>query len=781
MDRRRANLTDIAKEETRLERFSANVLHWRWPIVALTVLFVVVMAAGGRHLTISNDSRIFFSEDNPQLLAFEALESTYTEANTVLIAISPKPDSGTPNIFTSESLTAIAELTEESWQLPYSTRVDSLTNFSHTWADGDELIVEDLVLDPADLNAEKLTRIKDIALGEIQLVNRLVGADGNTTAVLINFVMPNDDDKAVEEVSDRVREIVENARAKHPNLAYYVTGSIITSRAFGDATFDDLSRLGPIIIGVIFIVMAFLLRSVTGTIATLLVVVFAALTAMGAAGWSGMVLSSGNVGAPTIIMTVAIAHSVHVISTIMLGMRSGLTKREAILESLRVNVHPVFLTTLTTAIGFLSMNFSDAPPFHTLGNLVAIGVVSAMVYALVFVPALVYILPLHVRARPQGKQEFFDRFGEFIVRRRTPLLFGMAAIIIGLASGVPQIELNDNWTKYFDERYEFRRDTDYIINNLTGVEAFEFSLPAGEEGGINDPNYLARVDRFAEWYRDQPKIVHVSAFSDTMKRLNMNMHGDDPAYYRIPTNRELAAQYLLLYELSLPFGRDLNDQIDVSKSATRMTVIGRDMSAKEQRDSAARANSWLRENMPADMVAEATGLTMMFAYISKRNIEGMLRGTVIAMAIISLILIVALKSLPIGLLSLLPNFVPAAMSFGLWGYLIGNVGVAASVVTAVTFGIVVDDTIHFLSKYLRARRERGLDPQHAVRFAFRSVGHALWTTTAVLTAGFIVLSTSGFEVNWNLGLLTAMTIVIALAADFFFLAPLLMKLDRRKS
>jgi len=386
-----------------------------------------------------------------------------------------------------------------------------------------------------------------------------------------------------------------------------------------------------------------------------------------------------------------------------------------------------------------------------------------------------------VRPRREGQTAFFDHVGEFVVRRRTPLLWGMAAIIIGLAAGVPQVELNDNWTKYFDERYEFRRDTDYIINNLTGVEAFEFSLPAGKEGAINDPEYIANVDRFAEWYRGQPKIIHVSAFPDIMKRLNMNMHGDDPAYYRIPEEHDLAAQYLLLYELSLPYGRDLNDQIDVGKSATRLTVIGRDMSAKEQRASADSANLWLKDNMPAAMVTEATGLTMMFAYISKRNIEGMLRGTMIAMAIISLILIVALKSVKIGLLSLLPNFVPAAMSFGLWGYLIGNVGVAASVVTAVTFGIVVDDTIHFLSKYLRARRERKLGPQDAVRFAFRSVGHALWTTTAVLAAGFIVLSTSGFEVNWSLGLLTAMTIVIALAADFFFLPPLLMKLDRSKS
>jgi uncharacterized protein len=774
-------LTEITAGATRLEQFGVGVLRWRWPIIALTILFVVFMAAGGQNLKISNDSRIFFSEDNPQLIAFEALEATYTEANTVLIAVAPKEESGATSIFTADALGAIAELTERGWLLPYSTRVDSLTNFSHTWADGDELIVEDLVPETGEFSAQDLARVEDIAMSEIQLVNRLVAADGGTTAVLVNFVLPDESAEAVTEISDEVKVIVAEARLAHPELNYYVTGSVITSRAFGDATMDDLATLGPIIIGVILVVMAVLLRSITGTIATLLVVLFAAITAMGFAGWSGMILSSGNVGAPTIIMTVAIAHSVHVISTIMLGMRGGLAKREAILESLRVNFHPVFLTTITTAIGFLSMNFSDAPPFHNLGNLVALGVVSAFVFALTFVPALVYILPLRVRPRREGQSVFFDGFGAFVVRRRTPLLWGMAAIIIGLAAGIPQVELNDNWTKYFDERYEFRRDTDYIINNLTGVEAFEFSLPAGSEGAINDPEYIARVDQFAEWYRSQPKIIHVSAFPDIMKRLNKNMHGDDPAYYRIPEEHDLAAQYLLLYELSLPFGRDLNDQIDVGKSATRMTVVGRDMSAQEQRASADAANQWLKDNMPAEMATEATGLTMMFAYISKRNIEGMLKGTVIAMAIISLILIIALKSIPIGLLSLMPNFVPAAMSFGLWGYMIGNVGVAASVVTAVTFGIVVDDTIHFLSKYLRARRERKLDPQQAVRFAFSSVGHALWTTTAVLAAGFIVLSTSGFEVNWSLGLLTAMTIVIALAADFLFLPPLLMKLDRSKS
>lgn len=769
-------MTDVAQGSSRVERYGAVVLRWRWLVMAMTVVVVLVLAAGGSRLTLTNDSRVFFSEDNPQLLALEALENTYTETNNIFIAVAPK--SG--DVFTRETLGAIEALTEQAWLVPYSNRVDSLTNFSHSWADGDDLIVEDLVSDAASLDEVDLARVKDIALSEIALVNRLLAPDGSAAAININTLMPENSDQAVDEIMRHIDPMIEQARADYPDLDFYLTGGVVTSKAFGQATLDDMSVLGPIIVLVIIVAMTLLLRSINGTIATLIIVISSAVAAMGIAGWIGMKLDTGNAGAPTIIMTVAIAHSVHVISTMLQGMRRGLPKREAIVESLRVNFHPVFLTTLTTAIGFLSMNASDAPPFRALGNLVALGVVSAFIFSMTFLPAFLSILPIRVKPRPEGRSEFFDKFGRFVVNRRTPLLWGMAVLIIGLASGIPQLDLNDNWTKYFDERYQFRQDTDFIVEHITGVEAFEYSLSAGEEGGITKPAYLQKVEEFANWYREQPKVVHVSTLTDTMKRLNQNMHGDDTSYYRIPDDPALAAQYLLLYELSLPFGRDLNDQIDVAKSATRMTVIGRNMSAKEQRETDDRAVQWLQDNAPEEMVTEASGLSMMFAYISQRNIEGMLRGTIVAMALISLILIFALRSWRIGLISLVPNFVPAAMSFGLWGYLIGEVGVAASVVTAVTFGIVVDDTIHFLSKYLRARREQGLDTQAAVRYAFRTVGHALWTTTAVLAAGFIVLATSGFQVNWSLGLLTAMTIAIALLADFFFLPPMLMIIDGRK-
>jgi predicted RND superfamily exporter protein len=285
------------------------------------------------------------------------------------------------------------------------------------------------------------------------------------------------------------------------------------------------------------------------------------------------------------------------------------------------------------------------------------------------------------------------------------------------------------------------------------------------------------VDRFADWYRQQPNVLHVNSLTDIMRRLNKNMHGDDPAWYRLPGERDLAAQYLLLYEMSLPYGLDLNNQVDISKSATRMTVSLESISSTEMLGMEKRAQQWLAENAP-HMQSDGASPSVMFAYIGQRNIHSMLTGTSIALVLISLILVFALRSLKLGLVSLIPNLAPAAMGFGIWGLLSGQVGLGLSVVMGMTLGIVVDDTVHFLSKYLRARREQGLDSQAAVRYAFHTVGIALVVTSLVLIAGFMVLAQSAFKLNADMGFLTAMIIGLALLADFIFLPPLLMKVDK---
>ena len=757
-----------------LDRYTAFILRRRWLVLASAVAAMLILTAGVQFIIISNDWRDNIEKNNPQLLAFDALEDAYSATNAALIAVAPKGGS----IFTREALGAVEELTEAAWRVPWSTRVDSLTNYNHTESVEDDLNVMRLVDDAGSLSDDDLERIKTIALGEISIAGRLVSYDGRVAGVSISFALPDENSNAaVTEITDYVRNLLDEARADHPEIAYHLTGDVFVNHVMTQAVDDDMRILAPAAFLVIVAVAAVLLRSLLGTLSLVVVLIFVIGSTMGVIGWAGLVLNAANSGVPIIIMTMAIADSVHVIETVMSGMRQGLDRNTAIVESLRDNAWPVFLTTATTMIGFLSMNASDSPPFRVLGNLVSFGMLCAFVYSMTLLPALLSVLPLRARPERAWRSAFFDRFGAFVVARRTLLLWSMTAVAIALVTGIPRIELTENWLQYLDERYEFRRDTDFVVENLSGMENLEYSLNAGREGGITDPGYLRKVDAFAEWYRAQPEVAHVQAFSDIMKRLNKNMHGDDPAFYRLPGDSELAAQYLLLYELSVPFGMDLNNRMDIGKSSTRMTVTMLRLSSEEQRQLDVRGQEWLRAHAP-DLATEASGYSLVFAHLNIRNAKSMLWGTVIAMALISLLLIGIFRSVRLGVVSLVPNFIPAVMAFGVWGYLYGEVGNAGSLVTAIAFGTVVDDTIHFMSKYLKARRE-GLAASEAVHYAFRSVGRPLFTTTMVLVLGFLVFATSGFVISWMLGLLVALTIGFALICDFLLLPPLLMVIDRK--
>ena len=759
------------------------LVRYRWPVLVLCLLATFACAAGTRHLTDNPDSRVFFSEDNPQLKALERFENTYSRNENVVYVLAPRDG----DVFSPRTMEAIDWLTEATWQTPYSQRVDSITNFQWTRADGDDLVVSDMYPGAGRASDADLETARAVVLDRPTLVNRLVDEEGSVTSVNVTVVLPNEDvDTMTQRERDAVPEIVAFTRARaaefreaYPDIDLYLTGSVMFSIAFSEVPQQDMATRFPIMVLLILLIVGVSVRSVLWTVVALVSVVLTVVATLGVAGWLGVILNAGTSGAPIIILTLAIAHSVHVMVTCEQQLREGFSKHDAIVESLRVNLPPVFVTSATTAIGFLSLNFSDAPPFRLLGNMVAGGVMIAFVLSLTLVPAAMAVLPARRRRGGRLAAHAMTGFSEFVIARRGILIWVSGAVIALLAIGTTRITLDDDFVKYFDDSFPIRIASDFAQERLTGLNVLEYSVPAGREGGVSDPEFLAHLERFAEWLRAQPNVRHVYALTDIVKRLNENLHGDDPAFYALPDSADLAAQYLLLYELSLPLGLDLNSTIDVGKSATRVSASVVDMSSAEMRDLNARAEAWLAENAPA-LQTQGTGLSLMFSFISERNIEAMLFGSLLALVLISFVLIVALRSVKVGLVSLVPNLFPAAMAFGLWGYLVGEVGLAIAFAAAVTLGIVVDDTVHFLSKYLRARREEGMDPVAATRYAFKTVGMALWVTSTCLVAGFLVMATSGFKVNADLALLSAVTISFALAADFLFLPPLLMKLEGRR-
>lgn len=750
-----------------------SLLKHRWWVLGVALLVIGAVSLGVPKIHITSDHFVLFSKDNPQLLAYEQFEDTYVETNRVLLAVAPKE--GT--IYTREALSFLEYLTEEAWLIPHASRVDSLVNFDHSEAIDGELFVAPLVERAYELGDSELSRIQDIAQHSLELVDRLVSRDGKVAAVVVNFVFPEERDAAVLEVSDYLQTFVETALEEYPGFNIYKTGDVVLQRTFFDATQADMYTLIPIVFLVIVLLTFVLLRSFFATLAVTCLVVGTINTTMGLIGWMSVVLNPVTAGIPVIVMTLAIADSVHVVTSTLARMGNGMEKRTAIKEALRSNIRPITITSVTTALAFLTLNASDSPPFHVLGNFVAFGVIVALVLSFTLLPALLAVVPIRAGSRSTKKKSWFERCADFVITRRYLLLGGGVVLILVTISGIFRLEFTDNWTQYFDERFEFRTDSDFIAENLTRLESWEFSLDSGLDGGVTDVEFLSQVERFSSWLREQPEIGYVQTIADTIKRLNKNMNDDDEAYYRLPDDSTLAAQYLLLYEFSLPFGRDLTDQIDIAKSETRVTATAKvGLTADELKAVAFRAEDWLRAHTPA-LATETTGFTVVFAHLSERNIDSMLLATVIAMGLISLLLIALLKSFRIGLISLIPNFVPAALTFGVWGHFVGQVGLAGSVMTAIAFGIIVDDTTHFLSKYQLARRD-GSTPEEAVRFTFNHVGRALWTTTVVLACGFIVFSFSGFAVTWMLGVLLTITVIFAIIADFFFLPPLLIMLDR---
>ncbi len=762
------------KNQSLDSKISQYVTGYSWVIIFLTLATIIFSSIGIIYFKFDNNYQAFFSQENPQLQAFEALHKTYEKSDNILFLIKENKS----DIFSRENLSAIIELTNAAWKLPFSSNVSSISNFQHTVGKNEELIINDLIKKPETLTNAEIKSIKEIALSEPSLKNFLISPLGDVAAINVVVQLPNKTFKESIELAAMARKLAKDIEIKFPNTQVYLTGIVMMNNAFFEIAKNDSVLLVPIMFGIILIVAFVCLGSITTVLGVSLLIVLSISSAVGIFSWFGGVLTPMSAAAPIIILTVAVADSIHFLVTMLNNLRLGHIKIKAIHLSLKANLKPILLTNLTTMIGFLTMNFSDAPPIRALGNISALGVFFACILTISFLPALMNILPIKVICSNKRNTSFMIRLAFFVIRHRKILLLTNTIIAVFFACFIFKNELNDNFVKYFDNKVDVRQSTDILSTYMGGAANIEISVNSDGEGGINEPYFLNNIDKFSKWLRLQPEIVNVNTITDTFKNLNQNMHNDDPAWYKLPDNRNLAAQYLLTYEISLPYGLNINQQINFDKSAVRLMVTHSKNDSNEMLALESRINYWMHQNMPHSEYTMSSA-PLMFAHISHRNANSMISGVVIELTLISLILMVAFKSFRLGLISLIPNLIPIAIAFGIWGLINGQVSLGISIVASITFGIVVDDTIHFMSKYSYGRKALGLNSHDSICYSYSQVGLSLWITTIILVSGFMVLSFSHFTINASMGFLCAITISIALFMDLLFLPTLLIALDNK--
>ncbi len=758
---------------TRPERMAHWIIRHKFLLLFGVLVVVAALAAGMSKLQFSADNRGFLGGANQELADLRRLDDAYTSADAILVMVTPPATEA----YSVDTLRALRRMTDDMWQIPYVLRVDSPIDHTHSYSLDDDILVEQPLPEDEEITPERAARFQEIVRDAPELRNRLIGPEGVTFGLVASVVLPEDITAGRHEVAGFRDGLLAQWRADYPEMQFHTTGSIDAGLMLTRAAVDDIKLLVPLAVLAVVILFTLLVGSYKAIGAAVTVSVLGLLVTFGFAGWLGIQLTAGTAISPLAVMVLISASCVHMVLSWQKAPAGGDNNAD-VAHALTENLGPIVITNVTTALGFLGLNFAQSPPLQEMGNIVAMGLMVGMVATLIIMPVGLLIWPNAPKARGLLANAHLAGLARHVVARHRVWLVVFPIAIAGAAIGISRISYDDNLTRYFDDRYEFRRDADAISAGLTGLDSLVFSFEAPEGQSIFDPAFLQQVDDFATWMETQETVVAVAGLPEILKGLHQSLNGDDPAEYRLANSSNANAQLLMFYELSLPVGQDMNTLMDVDRVLTRLSVTLRSDDSRQTRELATRADAWMMENTP-EIATRASGITIAFARISKRNNEQMLYGLILVLIMVSAVMMLTLRSPKFGLISLAPNLVPALLAFGLWGWAFGTVNLGSTVVTTMTFGIVVDDTVHFLMHYMR-RRRLGDSPAKAIEGTFNVVGLALVITSAALIAGFVIMAASGFAINQHIGGLTAVVVGFALIADLLFLPSILLVLDRSK-
>ena len=762
---------------TKKEWLSNIVIDHPWKTLMVVFIMFGLFAQNIIHVRPSVSYQDLLGKDHPKLIDYEYIQGEYTRDDNLLVLFEAKKG----NAFEQSTLLAMRDLTDQLWKTPYSIRVDSITNFQHSYAIGDELIVNNLFSIDKDIKQRTPKAISSIAKHEPLLLNRATNVKGNVIAASVSFAFPNKDASEKLEAYAYVMDLKQKYEITNPSLNIYVSGLVALDATVMKIAERETGLFLILIIGVVIILLTLFMRALTPVLVSIVVCILSIVMALALSGFMGWKLTPFTASVPLMILIIAVADCVHLVANYRHELGLKIEKTIALKNALKNNLGPIAITSITTAIGFMTLNFSESDSIHALGNEVAFGVLAAFLLSITFLPAALSLLPaMNNKSTQQSQRNKSKYIVARVVQYRLPILLLASLIIIGLGSSVTRNEINDIIPHYFAKSLPWRQANDFAEREFGGAYTFSWSLKAAHKDSIYTPQFLNKAEQFVVWLRAQPDVVYVNSVTDTFKRLNRNMHADDNAFYTLPDEKTLAAQYLLLYEMSLPYGLDLNNQINLDKSSIRIQATFKTLSTTEILQMEKRVDQWLADNLP-DVKATGSGVQLMFAHMMSNDVVSMVYGSTLGLGLISLLLIIAFRSVRIGLTSLAPNLVPAIMAFGVWGLTVGQVGLGLAMVSGMTIGIIVDDTVHFLYKYLHARREKLMSPSKAIEYAYTTVAPAIIFTTLVLIVGFLMMTfLAEFRVNSDMATMTSIVLSLALLFDLIVLPALLLTFDKQQ-
>ena len=752
-----------------------TIIRYRPLCIIISLLILAGLAQGLSKINFNPDINAFFPENDTLTTSHLSIEDTYSSMDNAVIGIGVKE--GT--VFTNEVLSLIEDLTERAWKTPHSLRVDSLSNYSYVSADGDDLYIEPF-LEGSSTYDLKTLKEKELIIEEEELAyGAIISKDKKTSLINIVFDPPRKDIEAeYQESLNYVLGFIEEARKNHPEVDLIISGIVYMEYQSPMLLKAQMPKLMPTAILVILLTLFLLLRSLVAVAGSFLVILMSVVSAMGSIGFMSGDIAQPFIMVPILIATLAVADCVHLFTLYFQNLDSSRKSKEAMLESLKLNLQPLFLTSLTTAIGFLSLNLAPVEPLRGIGNGVAVGVFLAFIFTVLLLAPIVSYFNVKQSKNINFQKNIARKLGRFSIKNYKRLLVIVPVISCFLMAFIPLNKTNDNPLEFYSERYTTSAaDSKWISQRIGGT--FPVSYELNSQGIVSDPEFLREVDKFSEWLASNKEVLHVSSLSKIMKNLNKTLHGKQEEWNIIPTEPDLSAQYLFFYEMSLPYGLDLTNSISQNKESIKLVASLKELGSLEYREFAKRVENYASQNMPEDMVSIGTGTRPIFAFMSNMLITQLIYALGIGIVLITATIILFFRSLRYGMLTSVTNLLPIGVAFGIWAIVSGEISMLVGIGMGTTLGIIVDFTVHFLSKYLHARRQKNLSAEEAVEYAFETVGFALIITSFSLILGFLVLLQAFFIPIHGFVLFSSIAFLSALIIDLLLFPALLITWDKR--
>jgi len=764
----------VDEETIQMKKYIEFLYKFRWVIAIGVPILVLALASNLKHLEMDGSYRIWFGENSKTLRDYDDFRRTFGNDDAMIISF--KDENG---IFNKKALQSIDNITQKLWQMKYVARVDSITNYQYVHAnpeEPDDVIVEDFIQDIGSQDRAYFEDRKNIAVNDSLIVDGFISRDGKTTMISARLVPKvNDESDKSAEIMKMVREILE-PEIERTGYKYYLNGGPPLNQAFVEIGTSDAMTFTPLVIIASMILLFILFRRVSGALIPIGVVVMTFMTVLAVQVMLGYKLNNFTANLPVFVVAIGIADAVHLYIIWLMYKREGESNKDAVLHSVQKNMLPVFLTSLTTAIGFATLTISKVIPVLTLGIATASGAVLAFVISLVWMPSVLLLLKKEVKKEVVIKEKSKKPigYGAFILRNNKKIIMITTVIFGLLAVGLFKVKVDSNTIRYFDKSVDIRKSTEFLMQNLTGPMAYEIVVDSGKKDGIKDPDFMKTVEKFCRVYQEKfPDVRHMSSLVDTVKRFNKVLDKKE----EVPDSQELIAQYLLLYSLSLPQGMEINDKMDIDERKLRITGQVNIVDTSKDLQMIHFAEAWWKKTPYS---ATVQGQTAMFAYMQSDVTDTLIYSLSLAIVLVSIVMLLIFKRVKLLWVFILPNVLPVMLVVGLMGWIGINIDIGVAIAGAIIIGVAVDDTIHFLVKYFDAR-ERGLSLADSFDEVLRYAGKAILFTTLILSISFSLFAFSTFTPNQNFGIVTASALLIAFVVDLLLLPALLSLTDKGKT